>query len=116
MIPDYKIRIAVINDLPVIVSIYNEAVNLGYAIGDTQTKTVESMQIWFEEHIPSKYSIFILFLFKSKGCPFFFGQPFVHVFLSVFSAYAIIRYSAPGSYTSSTSTYKNVFDSFYFSF
>ena len=53
------IRIAVINDLPAIVSIYNEAINLGYAIGITQTRTVESMHTWFEEHIPSKYPVFV---------------------------------------------------------
>ena len=59
MIKDYKIRVAVINDLPIIVSIYNEAINLGYAVGDTQTKTVTSMHAWFEEHTPSKYPIFV---------------------------------------------------------
>jgi phosphinothricin acetyltransferase len=53
------IRIAILTDLPAIVSIYNEAISLGYAIGITQTKTVESMHTWFEEHIPSKYPIFV---------------------------------------------------------
>jgi phosphinothricin acetyltransferase len=59
MTQDCKIRIAVISDLPAIVSIYNEAINLGYVVGDTQTKTVELMHTWFEEHIPSKYPIFV---------------------------------------------------------
>ena len=59
MIQDYTIRIAAAGDLPAVVSIYNEAVNLGYAVGDTQTKTAESMQTWFEGHIPSKYPVFV---------------------------------------------------------
>ncbi len=53
------IRFALEKDLKAIVSIYNEAVSLGYATADTEPVSVESRQEWFLEHNHEKYPIFV---------------------------------------------------------
>ncbi len=53
------IRIAEHDDLSVIVSIYNEAVQQKYATADLEPLSVGSKLEWFREHDPSHYPIFV---------------------------------------------------------
>jgi len=53
------IRPALEKDLESIVSIYNQAVSLGYATADTESIPIASRQEWFVEHNYEKYPIFV---------------------------------------------------------
>jgi phosphinothricin acetyltransferase len=53
------IRIAKLDDLPAIVSIYNEAVASRFATADTVAVTVDSRRDWFIHHEPTSHPIFI---------------------------------------------------------
>lgn len=44
------IRLATIQDLPMITEIYNEAVRNGVATFDTEEKSLEERKIWFKNH------------------------------------------------------------------
>jgi len=53
------IRIALLRDLPEIVSIYNEAVEDRFATADLSPVTVEERAEWFREHDPSTFPIYV---------------------------------------------------------
>jgi phosphinothricin acetyltransferase len=53
------IRIAIPNDLPAIVSIYNEAVASRFATADVTPVSVDSGRDWFMEHEPSAHPIYV---------------------------------------------------------
>ena len=53
------IRIATLDDLPAVVSIYNQAVASRFATADTMPVTVNSRHEWFIEHEPSSHPIFV---------------------------------------------------------
>jgi len=53
------IRIAKLDDLPAIVTIYNEAVASRFATADTKAVTVASRHNWFIEHEPASRPIFV---------------------------------------------------------
>jgi phosphinothricin acetyltransferase len=53
------IRLASINDLTAIVSIYNEAVALRFATADITRVSVESRHDWFLEHDAEKHPIYV---------------------------------------------------------
>ncbi len=53
------IRIASANDLPAIVSIYNEAVEQRFATADLRPVTVDQRRAWFDDHEPSAYPIHV---------------------------------------------------------
>jgi L-amino acid N-acyltransferase YncA len=53
------IRIATLNDLPSLVSIYNEAVDCGYATADITRVSVDSRRAWFAEHEPATHPIYV---------------------------------------------------------
>ncbi len=54
-----SIRIAVQDDLPAIVEIYNQAVKLQLATADLTPASVESRRAWLTEHTPGKYPVFV---------------------------------------------------------
>jgi len=51
------IRPAKADDLPAIVSIYNEAVAMKFATADVSPVSVASRQAWFADHTPTRYPI-----------------------------------------------------------
>jgi phosphinothricin acetyltransferase len=53
------IRIANFSDLPLLVSIYNEAVACGYATADITPVSVDSRREWFAGHEPAKHPIYV---------------------------------------------------------
>ena len=53
------IRVASIDDLPEIVSIYNEAVERRFATADLRPVTLEERIAWFHEHDPSMFPVFV---------------------------------------------------------
>jgi L-amino acid N-acyltransferase YncA len=53
------IRIAKLDDLPAVVSIYNEAVASCFATADTTAVTIDSRRDWFAEHDPTSHPIFV---------------------------------------------------------
>ena len=53
------IRIAKLEDLKMIVHIYNQAISAGQLTADTMPVTIEDRKQWFEEHSPGKYPILI---------------------------------------------------------
>ena len=53
------IRIAQLDDLPVIVDIYNQSIPSKQSTGDTQPLRVEDRRPWFEEHRPNEHPIFV---------------------------------------------------------
>jgi L-amino acid N-acyltransferase YncA len=53
------IRLATLTDLPRIVAIYNQAVAAGNATADTIPQKVEDRVVWFNEHSPEQYPIYI---------------------------------------------------------
>lgn len=55
-----NIRLAIRNDLDIIVGIYNQAVRAGNATADLEEVSVESKEEWFAEHDNNKYPIYIL--------------------------------------------------------
>ncbi len=53
------IRLAQIDDLPAIVEIYNQAIPSKQSTADTQPVQVEDRMMWFAEHRPDEYPIFV---------------------------------------------------------
>ncbi len=53
------IRLAQIDDLPAIVEIYNQAIPSKQSTADTQPVRVEDRMMWFAEHRPDEYPIFV---------------------------------------------------------
>ena len=53
------IRFAQLDDLPVIVDIYNQSIPSQQSTGDTQPLRVEDRLSWFEEHRPDRHPIFV---------------------------------------------------------
>lgn len=53
-------RDAAINDLPVIVEIYNSTIASGMVTADTAPVTVESRVEWFNEHSPARRPLWIV--------------------------------------------------------
>lgn len=54
------IRLAVRDDLPQIVAIYNASIPGRLATADTESVTVEQRREWFERHDPSTHPLFVL--------------------------------------------------------
>jgi phosphinothricin acetyltransferase len=54
-----KMRVATLNDLPVIVSIYNSTVPTRQSTADTVEVTVESKMEWFRQHVPGKRPLLV---------------------------------------------------------
>jgi len=53
------IRVAVVNDLPAIVDIYNQSIPSRQSTGDTQPLRVQDRTEWFAEHRPEQHPIFV---------------------------------------------------------
>lgn len=53
------IRPALLDDLPAIVAIYNEAIEQRFATADLRPVSVEQRRQWFAEHDPSAYPIYV---------------------------------------------------------
>jgi L-amino acid N-acyltransferase YncA len=53
------IRIATLDDLPAVVSIYNQAVASPFATADMLPVTIDSRRDWFIEHKPARHPIFV---------------------------------------------------------
>jgi phosphinothricin acetyltransferase len=53
------IRIAAPEDLPAIVSIYNEAVLSRFATADINAVSVDSRRDWFAEHEPTRHPVYV---------------------------------------------------------
>ena len=54
-----NIRLAQLDDLPVIVDIYNQSIPSKQSTGDTQPLRVEDRMTWFREHRPEEHPIFV---------------------------------------------------------
>jgi L-amino acid N-acyltransferase YncA len=54
------IRLASLDDLAEIVSIYNEAVELRFATADLRPVTIDERVDWFRRHEPSMFPIYVL--------------------------------------------------------
>jgi phosphinothricin acetyltransferase len=54
-----QIRLAQLDELPVIVDIYNQSIPSQQSTGDTQPLRVEDRLAWFEEHRPDSHPIFV---------------------------------------------------------
>jgi len=54
-----KIRLAVINDLPLIVEIYNQAIRSNTATGDMNEFTMEERVEWFNKFDPINFPIYV---------------------------------------------------------
>jgi L-amino acid N-acyltransferase YncA len=52
-------RIATESDLPAIVEIYNQAIALGSATADISPVTLESRELWLQEHRADHYPVFV---------------------------------------------------------
>lgn len=53
------IRVAQVDDLPMIVDIYNQAIPSQQSTGDTQPLRVADRLAWFGEHLPDQHPIFV---------------------------------------------------------
>jgi phosphinothricin acetyltransferase len=53
------IRIATQRDLPVITGIYNQVVAERNATADLEPKRAEEQQVWFTEHVPIAYPLYV---------------------------------------------------------
>ena len=53
------IRLAQIDDLPMIVDIYNQSIPSKRATGDTQPLQVEDRLTWYREHRPEEHPLFV---------------------------------------------------------
>ena len=53
------IRVAVFDDLPYIVEIYNQAVPTHRSTANTTPVTVEGRKTWFQEHEPDRHPIYV---------------------------------------------------------
>lgn len=56
---EMQIRLAQLDELPVIVDIYNQSIPSQQSTGDTQPLRVEDRLAWFEEHRPDSHPIFV---------------------------------------------------------
>jgi len=56
----YSHRLARIDDLPAIVSIYNSTIPSRQVTADTEPVTVESRHGWFAEHTPEKRPLWVV--------------------------------------------------------
>jgi len=54
-----RIRFAQLDDLPIIVDIYNQSIPSKRSTGDTQPLRVEERVAWFDEHRPDTHPIFV---------------------------------------------------------
>lgn len=54
-----KIRVAVPEDLPALLDIYNYEVIHGTSTFDTEPKTLEERKIWFDEHNVGSYPLYV---------------------------------------------------------
>lgn len=55
-----RVRDATAEDLPAIVEIYNSAVPTRVSTADTEPISVEARSAWFDEHGPSRRSIWVM--------------------------------------------------------
>ncbi|MBC7903112.1 MAG: N-acetyltransferase [Gemmatimonadaceae bacterium] len=55
-----RFRDAAIEDLPVIVEIYNSTVSSRMVTADTDTVSVESREEWFADHNPSRHPLWVV--------------------------------------------------------
>ena len=53
-IPEFNIRIAELADLPVVVTIYNQAVTTHRSSANTVPWTIESRKSWFRKDYPAR--------------------------------------------------------------
>ncbi|MEH7336532.1 N-acetyltransferase family protein [Neobacillus drentensis] len=53
MFEEFKIRDAEVNDLPIIVEIYNSTISGRMVTADTEPVSVESRRKWFDDHSPA---------------------------------------------------------------
>jgi L-amino acid N-acyltransferase YncA len=56
---DISFRNAADSDLPAIVEIYNQAIELGYATADLSPVSVESRKDWLITHSPDKHPVYV---------------------------------------------------------
>jgi L-amino acid N-acyltransferase YncA len=56
---EMMIRFAQMEELPVIVDIYNQAIPSQQSTGDIQPVRVEDRMTWFGEHLPDEHPIFV---------------------------------------------------------
>jgi L-amino acid N-acyltransferase YncA len=73
-------RNATLEDLPVIVEIYNSTIASRMVTADTEPVTVESKVLWFKEHSPEKRPLFVVEDRNSKTMGWasfqsFYGRP-----------------------------------------
>ncbi len=54
-----SVRIAKLEDLKMIVNIYNQAISAGQLTADTLPVTIKDRKQWFEEHSPGKYPLLV---------------------------------------------------------
>lgn len=54
-----SIRLALLNDLPIIVNIYNQAILKKGLTADLDLQDVSAKTSWFEQHKPDRYPIFV---------------------------------------------------------
>lgn len=57
---EIKIRCALAEDLPIIVEIYNASIPKRLATADLKPITVESRQLWFANHHPDQYPLWVI--------------------------------------------------------
>ncbi|HHW31267.1 MAG TPA: N-acetyltransferase [Clostridiaceae bacterium] len=79
MLENITFRNAVINDLPVIVDIYNSTIPSRMVTGDTEPLSVDDKLNWFNEHNPEKRPLWIV-EHEGKTCGWvslqsFYGRP-----------------------------------------
>jgi len=60
LLTDLKVREATIEDLPAIVSIYNETIEGRMVTADLEPVTVESKRAWFEAHNPDTRPLWVV--------------------------------------------------------
>ncbi|MFP4548950.1 MAG: N-acetyltransferase family protein [Fidelibacterota bacterium] len=53
------IQTATINDLPAIVTIYNQAVKRGFCTADTEPVSIAQQKDWFRNHSAEKYPVYV---------------------------------------------------------
>ena len=74
-----EIRDAILDDLPVIVEIYNSTIPGGMVTADTEPVTIKSRETWFQEHTPAFRPLWIM-EYESKivgwlSFQSFYGRP-----------------------------------------
>jgi len=79
MLENITFRNATIDDLPIIVDIYNSTIPSRTVTGDTVPVSVDDKIDWFNEHTPEKRPLWIV-EYKSKTCGWvslqsFYGRP-----------------------------------------